>query len=74
VSNEGRGNGSSSRLDLKSVRDTLLYIEDDLRASEQHARLCAILRLALNEIGETESSADEGSVEHSAALFIPMRN
>jgi hypothetical protein len=74
MSIDGPSRQSSPSIDLVSVRDTLRYIEGDLRGTPQHAQLRAILGLALAEIGRIEGARDADGAHHrGAALFIPAR-
>jgi hypothetical protein len=60
---------------LDCVRETLSYIESDLHGLPEHAKLRAILALALAEIGRVESTTKKSSNERpGAARFIPLRS
>ena len=53
---EDAGGGASAPIDLEMIRDTLRYIEGDLRGTPQHAELRSILSLALLEIRRIEAT------------------
>jgi hypothetical protein len=62
------------RLDLASVRDTLLYIESDLAAAPELTRLTDAIHSALAEIDRLElSNASFDLPEITAARFVPAR-
>lgn len=73
------GSGSSARqvsevIDLASIRDTLRYIESDLRETSEYARLHAIVELALSEIERMETPRDHAEkAAHRTARFVPLR-
>jgi hypothetical protein len=62
------------RIDLESVRDTLLYIESDLRHAKGLETVAAAVAQVLVEIGRVE---EELGVDRSqpiiTALFVPAR-
>jgi hypothetical protein len=70
-------NGSITRhgadIDLAAIRDTLRYIENDLRLAPEHARLHAIVELALTEIGRIETPADHPEKTVRTVRFLPLR-
>jgi hypothetical protein len=62
------------RIDLASVRDTLLYIESDLNHAPDLERLASAIRSALAEIDRIEAAT--GTFEKqdaTSASFIPAR-
>lgn len=62
------------QIDLSSVRDTLLYIESDLKRSSDMTRLAAAIRSALTEIDRLEGSDLEiDKPEFTSARFLPAR-
>ncbi len=67
-----------ANIDLASVRDTLLYIDSDLRMSPAHTRLSAAIKTALAEIERLDESGDAanaGAAEprFTGARFLPAR-
>lgn len=62
------------QIDLASVRDTLLYIESDLKRSPDLTRLAGAIRSALHEIERLEDTAMEiEKPEFTSARFLPAR-
>lgn len=64
----------SHRIDLCSVRDTLLYIESDIAGTAEYQALASAVRSALSEIARLE--ADGGAIAKrpaTAARFLPAR-
>ena len=69
MATHGCSEGSSSSIDLNSVRETLSYIESDLNGP-QYPKLRSIVGLALAEIGHIESKAE---IEQLRAVhFVPV--
>jgi hypothetical protein len=66
--------GASSPIDLQMIRDTLRYIESDLRGAPQHAELRSILHLALLEIRRIEATELSSKANSPpSARFIPIQ-
>lgn len=64
--------GASAPIDLEMIRDTLRYIESDLRNAPQHAELRSILSLALLEIRRIEATEPPGKANAIlGARFVP---
>jgi len=64
--------GPSSLIDLAMIRDTLRYIESDLRNAPQHAELRSILSVALLEIRRIEATEPPGKANAiRGARFVP---
>ena len=64
--------GASAPIDLEMIRDTLRYIEGDLRGTPQHAELRSILSLALLEIHRIEAAEPPGKTNSILdARFVP---
>jgi hypothetical protein len=64
--------GPSSLIDLAMIRDTLRYIESDLRNAPQHAELRGILSLALLEIRRIEATEPPSKANAIlGARFVP---
>lgn len=64
--------GPSSSIDLQMIRDTLRYIESDLRDAPQHAELRSILSLALLEIRRIEATEPRRNANAIVgARFVP---
>lgn len=62
------------RIDLASVRDTLLYIESDLTGAQDYERLAAAVRNALGEIERLESANGRSEpAPATSARFIPAQ-
>lgn len=62
------------RIDLASVRDTLLYIESDLTGSAEYERLVAAVRSALTEIDRLESANGRSEpAPATSARFVPAQ-
>lgn len=62
------------RIDLASVRDTLLYIESDLNEAPELTRLADAIHAALAEIDRLELSGSSFETpEIIAARFLPAR-
>jgi hypothetical protein len=62
-------------IDLATVRDTLLYIEHDLRASDEYERLANAVHRALDEVARLEAKArslDVPSAVTGGAHFMPV--
>jgi hypothetical protein len=73
-SSDAAFNDPLSPIDLDCIRDTLRYIESDLGAAPEHARLRAILATALAEVVRLESTTKASNKEHlGAARFVPLR-
>lgn len=65
---------ASSPIDLDCVRDTLRYIESDLRTSPEHTKLGTILAMALAEISRIETTIKKTNTAlPDAARFVPLR-
>lgn len=62
-------------IDLDAVRDTLRYIEDDLKGTSQHPGLRAILGQALAEISRIETAQSQSNElrQPCAVRFVPAR-
>jgi hypothetical protein len=66
------GNIDLSRIDLGSVRDTLLYIESDVAHAPELERLAAAIRAALTEIEKLEAKyGTKNRVAPAAVHFLP---
>ncbi len=59
-------------IDIAAVRDTLCYIESDLRHNEEYARLAETLRSALIEIDRLGPAAAKAAPTSSVAHFRPI--
>jgi hypothetical protein len=69
---DGFRQGASGPIDLEMIRDTLRYIEGDLRGAPQHAELRSILSLALLEIRRIEATELPGKTNSIlGARFVP---
>jgi hypothetical protein len=64
----------SAKIDLASVRDTLLYIESDLSQAPQMHRLRNAVRSALQEIERLQPAEVEiAEPKFAAAHFVPAQ-
>ena len=63
----------ATRIDLASVRDTLLYIESDLNHAPALSRLAVAIRSALSEIERLQDAAEIQPPAVSAARFLPAQ-
>jgi hypothetical protein len=67
-----QGNGSARpRIDLETVRETLSYMQDDMRRSPDLARVCRALEDALREIDAVRSSPRPGAIPAARGARIP---
>jgi hypothetical protein len=62
------------RIDLDSVRETLLYIESDLRHAPGYETVAAAISAVLDEIERVEGEAGKDKAPNViAAQFVPAR-
>lgn len=59
-------------IDIAAVRDTLCYIESDLRHNDEYARLAETLRSALIEIDRLGPAAAKAGGPPAQAHFRPI--
>lgn len=61
------------RLDLTTLRETLIYMHDDMSRAPGLEKLRDALALALKEAEAAETAARTGEVRIGAARFVPRR-
>ena len=69
-----RSNPWPPTIDLATVRETLMYIQDDMRRVPALAGVAAALETTLVEIGKAERSQKKVPLSPISSRFLPARN
>ena len=67
-----RVNAPPPAIDLATVRDTILYMQDDIERTPGLEKIATALRMAVAEIDRLNPDADEPALA-KAVRFIPWR-
>ena len=67
-----RVNARPPAIDLATVRDTILYMQDDIERTPGLEKIASALRTAVAEIDRLSPDADEPTIA-KAVRFIPWR-
>jgi hypothetical protein len=62
-----------NHIDLATVRETIEYMEDDMRRVPELQRVADALKIAKAEIEAAERKAKPARVSHRLAKFLPYR-
>ena len=69
-----RSNPWPPAIDLTTVRETLIYMKDDMRRVPALEGVAAALETALKEIDKAERTQKKVPLSPIAARFLPLRN